>query len=456
MNLHLYGRILRERWITVAITILVAVFASVGVTFLTTPLYEASTKLFVSTTAGASAFDLYQGNRLSQDRVLSYTQLLMGSTLAQRTVRKLGLEMDPIELQEKVKATAKPGTVLIDLQVLDESPGQARYIADALSDEFVVMVRELETPRPGAEPDARVVVQQRAMIPSKPAVPDPVHNIVVGVALGAVLGILLAVLRDRLDNTIKDPETLEKVAGVGVVGSIPFDKTLRMEKAIPFDRDKTPIAEAFRKLRTNLQFLSVDDPARMILVTSSVPEEGKSTTAINIALALAEAEHEVLLVDGDMRRPSVANFLELVGSVGFSSVLSGVATLPEVLQRTAFPHLTVLTAGAPPPNPSELLGSMAARNLFGELRARFEYVIVDTAPLLAVTDTAVLAAIADGTLVLTRFGETKREQVANSVRTLKSVGAAPLGAVLTMTPTSNRSKYSYNYNYNYYGGRSDM
>ena len=166
-----------------------------------------------------------------------------------------------------------------------------------------------------------------------------------------------------------------------------------------------------------------------------MPNEGKTTTAINIALALAEAEHNVVLVDGDMRRPKLDKYLDLVGSVGFSTVLSGRASLQEVLQKTRFPGLTVLTSGAVPPNPSELLGSLAAQKVLSELRADFDYVIVDSSPLLAVTDAAILAADSDGVLIMARFGETKREQLAHAVGNLKNVGARILGAVFTMTPT---------------------
>jgi receptor protein-tyrosine kinase len=451
MNLQDLTKLLRTRWITIAAATLVAVLAAIVYSLLTTPLYEASTRLYVSTSAGSSAAELYQGNRLSQERVASYTQLITGETLAQRTIDKLGVSIDAATLQKRVKATAKLDTVLIVVSVLDESPVRARDIANALSDEFVVMVGELETPKPGAVPDARVVVEQRASVPSKPAVPKTARNIAIGLGLGVFLGIGLAVIRDVLDNTIKNRQTLEEITGVGIVGTVPLDKGRRNQPAISFESDTSAIAEAFRKLRTNLQFLSVDNPPRVIVLTSSVPNEGKSTTAINIALALAEAEHDVVLVDGDMRRPSLDTYLNLVGQAGFSTVLSGAASLSEVLQETNFPRLTVLTSGAIPPNPSELLGSMAAKNVLSELREKFDYVIVDSSPLLAVTDGALLAANADGALIMTRFGQTKREQVEHAVRNLEDVGASLLGAVVTMMPARGGNAYSYNYSYSYYG-----
>ncbi|MGQ9409822.1 polysaccharide biosynthesis tyrosine autokinase [Mycolicibacterium gilvum] len=451
MNLQDFIKVLRARWITVCATISVAGIAAVLVTLLTTPLYQASTKLFISTSVGSSASEIYQGNRSSQERVVSYSELLVGQTLAQRTIDKLGLDMSAEQLQENIEASAKMDTVLLNVSVLDESPVRARDIANTLSDEFVEMVRELETPENGATADVRVVVQQRALIPQHPVVPKPTRNIAVGLALGAILGIGLAVLRDLLDNTVKRRETLDEITQAATVGIIPLDKELQKKSAISFDGEYTGAAEAFRKLRTNLQFLAVDNPPRVIVVTSSMPNEGKSTTAINLALVLAEADHRVVLVDGDLRRPSLHKYLDLVGTVGFSTVLSGGASLDEALQKTRFPGLTVLTSGAIPPNPSELLGSLSARKLLSELRARYDYVILDTTPMLAVTDAAVLAAGADGVLIMARFGHTKREQLAHSVEGLRSVGAPILGAVFTLVPTRGNSSYRYNYGYYYYG-----
>jgi len=442
-------KLLRARWVIVFVTALVTVLGTMAYTLLQTPLYQASTRLFVSTTSGTSAVDLYQGSRYSQERVLSYTELLKGETLANRTIDRLDLNMNADDLKAKVTAKSKPDTVLITVSVLDDSPVRARDIANALSDEFVVIARELETPNPGASPDARVVVEQRASIPRKPLTPKPVRNFALSIALGALLGIGLALLRDQLDNTIKTPQILEQITGAGVAGYIPFDKELSASPAINFDNDNSGPAEAFRKLRTNLQFLAVDDPPRVLVVTSASPSEGKSITSLNIALALAEANHNVVLVDGDLRRPRVAKYLDVVGSVGFSTLLGGVARLDEVLQKTKYPRLTVLAAGPCPPNPSELLGSLTAQKLLSELRAEFDYVIIDSSPLLAVTDGAILAAHADGALLAARYGNTTREQLAHAVRILNDVGAKILGAMLTMIPS--RGSGSYSYNYYYYG-----
>lgn len=448
MNIQEFVKLLRTRWVVILITALITILGSVAYTLTQTPLYQASTRLFVSNTPGTSASELYNSSRYSQDRVLSYTQLIMGETLAQRTVDRLGLDTSAAAVRAKVTASAKPNTVLIDVSVLDASPVQARDIANALSDEFVLMAQELETPSQGATPDARVVVEQRASIPGAPVVPKKKRNLALGIMLGAILGVGLAVLRDLLDNTVKTQAKLEEITGTGAVGYVPFDKRIHGHPAISFDSDNSATAEAFRKLRTNLQFLAVDRPPRVIVVTSTLPSEGKSTTSINVALALAEAGNNVVLVDGDLRRPSLTKYLDMVGSVGVSTVLSGAAPLTDTLQKSRFPGLTVLAAGPIPPNPSELLGSLAAEKMLNELRTQFDYVIIDSSPLLAVTDGAILSAKSDGALVVVRAAKTKCDQLAHAIAILNDVGATLLGTVLTMMPVRGGGAYNYNY---YYG-----
>jgi receptor protein-tyrosine kinase len=203
LNIQHLARLLRSRWIIIGVTVVVTSAVVVATTLLTTPLYQASTRLFVSTTTGRSASEIYEGTLSSQKRSLSYAKLITGESLAQRTADKLHLDLSADALRQKVRVSASSDTVLIDVSVLDPSPTKARDIANALSDEFVVMVRELETPANGGRPDARVTVQQHASLPTSPVIPRTTRNVVFGLALGLLLGIGLAVLRHRLDSTVK-------------------------------------------------------------------------------------------------------------------------------------------------------------------------------------------------------------------------------------------------------------
>ncbi|MCV7217316.1 polysaccharide biosynthesis tyrosine autokinase [Mycobacterium crocinum] len=439
-----FARILRTRWKTVLGTIVIAVLSAIAYALLATPQYEAKTRLFVSTTSDSNATQTNDGGFFAQRRVLSYTQLLTGGILAQRTIDKLNLDMTANELVKEVTAEAPTDTVLIDVTVTDPSPTRARDIANTLSDEFVSMAAALETPAGALRPNAQVVVQERAEIPDGPVSPKKKQALAIALALGVLLGIVLAIARDRLSRTVKRPEAVEKATGVGVVAEIPVDPRHRKQPLVSFDGDHSPIAEAFRELRLTLRFLEVADGPRVLVVASSMPAEGRTTTAINLALALAEVDHNVVVVDADLRRPRVASYLGVDGQVGLSTVLSGDASLQDALRQTRFDRLTVLPSGAVPGNPTELLESQAATTVLHQLGEDFDYVIVDSPPML-VTDSAILAANAQGTLVLAKYGHTKLRQLVQTVTALRRPGPPVLGAVLTMTPAKKRSSLEDSY-----------
>jgi capsular exopolysaccharide synthesis family protein len=438
------ARILRTGWKTICGTTAVIVLLALAYVLLETPQYQAATRLFVSSTAGGSATETNDGNIFAQRQVLSYVALLKGDVVAQRTIDKLNLSMSAAELQQKVTATAPADTVLIDVAVLDASPARARDIANTLSDEFAVMAAGLSTPDLGARPAARVIVQQRAGLPVAPVSPKRTRNLAIAVVLGALLGVIAAIARDRFDDRIKTVAAIEKATGVGLVGDIPVDAQRRKQPAIAFESDQSRIAEAFRELRINVKFLEVGDGPRVLLVASAMPNEGRTTTALNLALALAQAGHKVVLVDGDLRRPRVASYLDIDQQVGLSTVLTGRSALGEALIATRFPRLTALGSGPVPDNPAELLESQAAKDVVRELGESFDYVIVDSPPTL-VTDASILAANAQGVLLIARFGQTKRTQLNHAADVLGRAGAPLLGAVVTMTPAKKRRSIEQSY-----------
>lgn len=444
MTVQDFARILRTRSRTICGTIAAFALFAIAYVFLAAPMYEAKTQLFVSTAtisanSGTPNSEAYQGGLFAKERVLSYTTLLTGDLVAQRTIDKLGLDMSVAELQKEVTATAPTDTVLIDVTVTDPSPTRAADIANTLSDEFVVMAAALERPDPTEQPNAHVVVQQRAGVPQQPASPKLGITVVMAVVLGAVLGTILAVIRDLRDKTVRRPETLEQATGVGLIGDIPFDGH-HDRPLISFGSEHSTITDAFRELRIGLQFLeegnAVEKP-RIVLVASAMPGEGRTTTVLNLAIALAEADYTVAVVDADLRHPQVGASLGVDGAAGLTTVLTGGATLPEVLQETRFPRLTAVTAGTGAPNPTELLGSRAAREVFDELGRQFDYVLIDS-PSMQVTDAAILAGRAQGVLMIVRSGQTKREQVTHAVNTLERVGAPLFGSVLTMSGAGKR------------------
>jgi len=204
-------------------------------------------------------------------------------------------------------------------------------------------------------------------------------------------------------------------------------------------------------LRTNMQYIEVDHDQKVFVVTSSLPEEGKSTTAVNLAVTLALTNQRVALIECDLRRPLIAKRLGLDGAVGTTSVLIGRVTLHEAMQRYGDTGLDVLACGPIPPNPSELLQSKAMETLLAQLRAEYDIVLLDAPPLLPVTDAALLAAQADGALIVVRHGKTSRDQLGHALERLDAVDAKTLGVVFNMVAPRRRGGdvYSYSYDYDY-------
>lgn len=434
-----FAKILRARWKLICGTIAVVVLAAVGYSLLAIPQYQASVRLFVSTPSDGTNTQTYDGGLFAERRVLSYTELLTGDIAAQRTIDKLGLDMTAAQLQEKVEAVVPAETVLIDVTVTDSSPTRARDIANALADEFVVMAARLETPELGQPPNARVVVQQRAELPSSPVNSKTKRILAIAAVMGALLGVVIAVIRDRMDDSVKSADALEGATGVGLLADIPFDAQRRTQPLVLFESDRSAFANAFRELRINLRFLQIAEGPRVLVITSCVPAQGTTMTAVNLSLALADAGHNVVIVDGDLRRPRVAASFDLAGDAGLSDVLRGAAPLRDSLQETGFAHLSALTSGAIPGDPTELLESRATADVLGQLSGQFDYVVVDS-PSLLVKDAAILATSAQGVLIVAQSGQTTRKQLGDAIHTLRRAGAPLLGSVLSMTRAKKRSK----------------
>ena len=448
MELRDYLRILRRRWLLVVGCMLAAITVAVGVTLWLTPQYSSESRLFISTPQSNSS-EAFQGSQFSMERVTSYADLITGEAVAARVVENLGLNMSADELSEQITSEVIPETVILSVSVTDTNPEQAQELTQAVADTFASYIVALETPPGTDNPAVKATVVDGAGVPESPDSPQPLRNIGLAAILGLLVGIGVAVLRDVLDNTFKTPGDLEAVTEAPLLGAITYDKEAAKKPLITSLGTHSPRTEAFRVLRTNLQFVDVDRNSKVIVVTSSVPLEGKTTTTTNLAITLAQAGQRVALVEGDLRRPRVSEYTSLEPSVGVTTVLVGKLTLDDTLQSWGNDGLSVLTSGAIPPNPSELIQTQAMDDLLVELRRRFDVIIVDAPPLLPVTDAALLASQADGAVLVVRHGKTTRDQVTHSVDRLDNVGARLLGTVLNMTPHPAKSSYGYGYGYGY-------
>ena len=449
MELRDYLRVLRQRWLTIAITIVVVTGIALLLTIRATPQYESTARLFVSTSESNTS-DAYQGGLFSQQRVKSYASLLGGSEMASRIAEQLNDGTLPEDIQKKLKASVQPDTVVLSISATDPSAEHAQQIAQTAAEVFTAYVAELETPPGKSTAPVKASVTDAATAPKTPVSPQPLRNILLGLVLGAMLGLGLAVLRDVLDNRVKTPQDLaEATDHAPDLGHVPFDKSAPKKPLVRDLPTNAPRVEAYRVIRTNLQFLNVDSSQRIIVVTSPLPGEGKSTTASNIALTIAQAGHTVVLVEADLRRPMASDYFRLEPAVGITSVLLGQVTLEQAMQHGA-PRCDILASGPTPPNPTELLQSDAMHRLLDELKNRYDYVIIDAPPVLPIADAALLAAQAQGAILVTRHNKTTVEQVRGAVERLDAVGATLLGTILNRTPVNRKgSSYGYGYGYGY-------
>nr|WP_241728203.1 polysaccharide biosynthesis tyrosine autokinase [Dietzia maris] len=450
--------VLRARWIAIVAATVLGGLLALGVSLLTTPTYQAKLQFYITVSAGDSAAAAYQGSLGAQQRVQSYAELVKSTDIAAEVVAASDVDLSPREVAERTTATADARTVLLNVAVSDSDPQRALQLAEGFGRVLPEEIGALETPDGGGPALAKLTVVNPPALPTEPIAPQTERNVAIGLTLGLLAGMAIALLFNVFDRRVKSPEQLEEIAGKPVVGSIPFrrneDKEADAEHIVPFREGHSPAAESFRRLRTNLQFLNVDQPPRVFVLTSSVAMEGKSETAVNLSLALAEAGNSVLLIEADLRRPRVVDYLSMPDKVGLTNVLSGQAEFDDVVQETRHAGVDLLACGPLPPNPSELLASDTARALINDLRRKYDYVIIDSPPLLPVTDGALLARVTDGALLVVRSHRTTADQVSQAVDNLGKADAKLLGLVSVANKPIKKGSAGYYDTYYYSSQRS--
>jgi len=434
--------VLRERWVLVVLTVALAMGASAAVWALRPVQYTATLTLYVSAQTADTTQTAYQGGLLSQQRVKPYIELIRSVRVSEQVVADLRLPLTPEQVAAKIDATSSPDSVLIDVGVTDPDARQATAIVNGVSTVFVRLVDELErTVTPTAVPPVAVRIVRPASVPSQPSSPDLPVMLALGLLGGLVLGAAAAMGRHLLDTTVKSAEQLTALAKAPNLTTIGYDGAVRKRPLTVHEPPAAPRAEAFRQLRTNLRFVDLDSHHKVIVVTSPLPAEGKTTTTLNLAIALASGGQKVLVVEADLRRPGAARLLGLTSTVGLTSVLTYGVPLDQAIQPWSG-GVDLLASGPLPPNPAELLGSMHMAALLAEVGSWYDTVLVDTPPLLPVTDAAAIAPAADGVLLVTRFRKTTREQVAAAVAALSAVSVPLLGTVLNMVPRRGPRAYA--------------
>jgi capsular exopolysaccharide synthesis family protein len=460
LELQDYWRAVRNHWIGVVVIVVVTCVAAAIFTATRTPVYAANATGFVGTGASTDPNLGSITDQLAKSRATSYVDVAQSRATAQAVIDQLGLDTTPAALVSHISVVQPTDTVLLKITASSDSPEKAQRLADAWVAALAVQVQGIESPD-GAPQDGtpRIIPLESAALPGSPVSPRPMLNLAVALALGCLLGLGYALLRTTLDRRLRSPDDVQKRFAVPVVASIPAAPVLRTEvggrAALAVqggvDEAVAAAAEAFRKLRTNLMFMDVDNPPRSLVISSPRPGDGKSTVAANVAAALESTGQSVVLIDADLRRPTVSTSFQVDGAIGLTNVLSGQVSVEDALQTPAgFTSLQVLVAGAVPPNPSELLGSRSMRALI-ETLARDHVVILDAPPLLPVTDAALLSTSTDGVMLVISSGRTVDAELESCLGSITAVNGRVLGVVMNRVATRHNPAGSYGY----YGYRQE-
>lgn len=324
-----------------------------------------------------------------------------------------------------------------------------------LYESLLKKAKETEVSKELMATDLRIL--DYAETPSAPIKPNRKRDLTTGAMWGLVLGVALAFFLEYLDSTLKNAEDIEsylRLPFLGYVASLSSERDeVKGLTNIDLISQKIPhsrIAESYRSIRTSIIFSSPEDrPLKTVLITSSLPQEGKTFVSINLGIVFAHTNEPILIIESDMRKPRVAKAFGMQNEVGLSSYLAGKADIDEIIKPTIVPNLSLITSGPVPPNPTELLTSSKTQQLLNELKSKFSRVIIDSPPILYVTDTAILANIVDGVIQVVRAGKTNVNHVLRSKQRLTEAKAKIIGVILNDLDVKKEDSYYY-YHYYYY------
>ena len=444
MDFKQFLHVLRRRWITIVAMVAIALGVAAVINWQMTPQYESKSRVFIgldlqssSDTTGA----LYQAIARAQ----SYADLADSTDLMNLVIGDLDLEVTPDELADQIDAEVVQDTTILELTVTDEDPKLAQSIARIHSQRLTEFLSDLESPDDSSGSSISVRPTDSASYNGSPVSPRTWLNYGVALLIGLLIGIGAAIARHILDRTVSSQEHVQEVTDKPVLASIGYDGAIKKHPLLTDLGSFAPRTEAFRVLRTNLQFLDLDHQPRCLVISSAVPGEGKTMTSTNLAIALAQTGRRTLLIDGDLRRPRVAGQLGLDAAIGLTTVLVGNTDVKDAIQVHEPSGLHFLASGAKPPNPTEILQSRVTHDLIRELCDSYDMVIIDGPPLLPVADASVLSTIADGVILVVQHGKTSRDAVADAIKRLEQVGGRLFGIAVNMIPKRATRGYYYYY-----------
>lgn len=442
MQFSEFLNVLRARWRLIAACVVLAVLAATALTLLTTPVYEAKARIYLSA-EGRGEGDRSGGVFvLTSDDLDTYVSILNTPAVLDPLREELDLAPGhPID----VRADVTGSTSILNVTARSSDPKEAAEVANEVGPQLGAVAGEFSTLLKSSGQKVVSTPIQPASAPSRPVSPDPVRNIGLGLLTGLVLGIGLAFIRHSLDTKVRGEEDIRAHSDAPMLAALPLDRSSSKGLVSVEDDPHGRHAEAIRRLRTNLMFVDVTTGRHSFVVTSAMPGEGKTTTAANLALAMADSGRRTLLVDADLRNPSVARTLGMEGSVGLTTVLLGEAEVHDVIQPWGSHGMDVLPAGPVPPNPSELLGSAPMEALLTQLVREYDFVLIDSPPVVPVIDAVVIERMTGGLLMVVGVDQTRKKDLAAALRQLDTVGAKVSGFARNFVASKAEGGYRYGY-----------
>lgn len=431
MDFRTFVHVIAVRWKIIVAAVLVCVAGAVAVTALQTKAYQASAAVLVSISGASTVSDVFQATQTSQQRLSSYAEIAGSPTVAQRVVDELRVPMSADELIKQTKVTYTPDSMLFRITVSDSDPQRVAALAGALANQFVATVPQLDKPATGwvPGPTATATVVEEPSVPIAPYRPVWARNLAQGLVAGLLLGLALALVRHTTDRTVRSREVLERVSGVPTLAALP-----RAGKAA-----NAPIFEdAVRNLRTRILAQAGPEP-RSVLLTSPVVDDGATATTLKLALSFTELGEKTVLLEGDPRRPTIAEMVAVQSNAGLADVLAERTAVDDAVITTGHRDLSVLASSQSVDQDWHFGSSVLARTL-EKLCARFDRVLIDAPPALVNADACMLAGAAQATVVVVRAGETRADEVSAAIESLRAAGGNVVGTVLIEAPVSRHLK----------------
>jgi polysaccharide biosynthesis transport protein len=434
--------VLRSRWQIVAAATLLVLMAAAVVLASTTPVYEANAKFYLAaqdTTRGSESQGTYV---VTTTDLNTYVAVLQSPAVMEPLREELGLPpRTPIDVSAEVEGDAS----ILSVTARSEDPQRAAEIANAVGPQLAAVADQFSVLLQANSQKVAATTVSPAGAPDSPVSPNIPRGLMLGLLAGLCVGVGLAFVRHTLDTKVRTDADVRAMSDSPILAALPIEHR-ETTAGLHMEAERHgPYAEAIRRLRTNLLFVDVTTGTHSFVVTSAMPAEGKTTTAVNLALAMTHTGARVLLVDADLRNPSVASTLGLEGSVGLTTVLLGKASVDDVVQPYRDTGLFVLAAGQVPPNPSELLGSEPMQSLFAKLTQEFDFVLVDSPPIVPVIDAVLIEKLTGGMLMVVGANRTRKRDLTNALKSLETVGARVSGFAWNFVFTSKYESHRYGY-----------